>query len=82
MAQSARNILKSMNSLDMKGCSAMHSSTGADKEGQCARSHPAFQGLDKPKVDAIVMLATVVFKHGLWAVPDRTKYIPDLLAEV
>jgi hypothetical protein len=45
-------------------------------------SHPAFQGLDKPKVDAIVMLATVGFKHGLWAVPDRTEYIPNLFAEV
>jgi len=45
-------------------------------------SHLAFRGLDKPKVDAIVMLTTVGFKHGLRAVPDRAEYIPELLAEV
>ncbi len=45
-------------------------------------SHPAFRGLDKHKVEAIVMLTIVGFKHSLWAVPDRIEYIPDLLAEV
>jgi hypothetical protein len=45
-------------------------------------SHPAFQRFYESKVDPIVMLAAVGFKHGLRAVPDQTKYIPHLLAKV
>jgi hypothetical protein len=44
------------------------------KKGDVLASHPAFRRLDESKVDPIFMLATVGFKHGLWAVPDGTVY--------
>ncbi len=38
------------------------------KKDNALASHPAFRGLDEPKIDAIVMLVTVRFKHSLWAI--------------